>query len=502
MRPRDSPLRSAEIYSSRTDQWTLFHPMPKALMGMAVVTVDNSIWIFGGLTRGSEGSSIEDGTYVFDPRMNAAEIYSSRTDQWTLFHPMPKALMGMAVVTVDNSIWIFGGLTRGSEGSSIEDGTYVFDPRMNATSSVSLVLHCQRLRSASLTRASSVLTSPLVNAIGFANPRNAGNSRKRYRTNCREALTVVNAHHVTEVVERFPLPVGSKVYLMRGQTTFNNPCEEVITFNHSQHRFLKVTDTPKTLMRFAAVLLPRGSMVLRRHPLGHHNFCVHLQPNGAKCQRQRSVRVPDHVCTRIAGGARKWPQQATADDRETTPIKLTLKRRLSLGLRITPKLMSSGFPQLKQMQQPGDPRFPLILVIGGLDPRNPLDSGTTVLKYHPLIEDRWTLVNLMPELRSYHGAAHINDTIFVAGTSPLMLAASGGHLRVAQMLMDHGADPNQQNIYGNTALDIATACSNMEAAEYLRSITQLASSQEYNPTIGDVFSAISEESFSSGAEGL
>nr|XP_037284051.1 alpha-scruin-like [Rhipicephalus microplus] len=214
-----------EIYSSRTDQWTLFHPMPKALMGMAVVTVDNSIWIFGGLTRGSEGSSIEDGTYVFDPRMNAplrsAEIYSSRTDQWTLFHPMPKALMGMAVVTVDNSIWIFGGLTRGSEGSSIEDGTYVFDPRMNA---------------------------------------------------------------------------------------------------------------------------------------------------------------------------------------------------LSLGLRITPKLMSSGFPQLKQMQQPGDPRFPLILVIGGLDPRNPLDSGTTVLKYHPLIEDRWTLVNLMPELRSYHGAAHINDTIFVAGS--------------------------------------------------------------------------------------
>ncbi|XP_075733635.1 uncharacterized protein LOC119176373 isoform X2 [Rhipicephalus microplus] len=88
--------------------------------------------------------------------------------------------------------------------------------------------------------------------------------------------------------------------------------------------------------------------------------------------------------------------------------------------------------------------------------------------------------------------ASVNQVLLATGTSPLMLAASGGHLRVAQMLMDHGADPNQQNIYGNTALDIATACSNMEAAEYLRSITQLASSQEYNPTIGDVFSAISE----------
>ncbi|KAL3207114.1 hypothetical protein MRX96_010433 [Rhipicephalus microplus] len=108
------------------------------------------------------------------------------------------------------------------------------------------------------------------------------------------------------------------------------------------------------------------------------------------------------------------------------PIEYSfLETKLSLGLRITPKMMSSGFPQLKQMQQPGDPRLPLILVIGGLDPRNPLDSGTTVLKYHPLIVDRWTLVNLMPELRSYHGAAHINDTIFVAGGCSTFYRKSG-----------------------------------------------------------------------------
>ncbi|XP_075733637.1 beta-scruin-like [Rhipicephalus microplus] len=108
------------------------------------------------------------------------------------------------------------------------------------------------------------------------------------------------------------------------------------------------------------------------------------------------------------------------------PIEYSfLETKLSLGLRITPKMMSSGFPQLKQMQQPGDPRLPLILVIGGLDPRNPLDSGTTVLKYHPLIVDRWTLVSLMPELRSYHGAAHINDTIFVAGGCSTLNRKSG-----------------------------------------------------------------------------
>ncbi|XP_075530870.1 ankyrin repeat and SAM domain-containing protein 6-like isoform X7 [Dermacentor variabilis] len=86
----------------------------------------------------------------------------------------------------------------------------------------------------------------------------------------------------------------------------------------------------------------------------------------------------------------------------------------------------------------------------------------------------------------------VNQVLLATGTTPLMLAASGGHLRVAQMLKDHGADPNQQDFYGKTALDVATACSNMEVAEYLRSMTQLMSNQEYNPTITDIFKAIAE----------
>lgn len=86
----------------------------------------------------------------------------------------------------------------------------------------------------------------------------------------------------------------------------------------------------------------------------------------------------------------------------------------------------------------------------------------------------------------------VNQALLATGTTPLMLAASSGHLRVAQMLKDHGADPNQQDFYGKTALDVATACSNMEVAEYLRSMTQMTLNQEYNPTIIDVFKAIAE----------
>ncbi|XP_075737389.1 beta-scruin-like [Rhipicephalus microplus] len=76
--------------------------MPKALMGMAVVTVDNSIWIFGGLTRGSEGSSIEDGTYVFDPRMNA----------WINHSPMTMKRAFASAVSMQRDIWLVGGIVH------------------------------------------------------------------------------------------------------------------------------------------------------------------------------------------------------------------------------------------------------------------------------------------------------------------------------------------------------------------------------------------------------
>ncbi|KAK8770150.1 hypothetical protein V5799_013386 [Amblyomma americanum] len=83
----------------------------------------------------------------------------------------------------------------------------------------------------------------------------------------------------------------------------------------------------------------------------------------------------------------------------------------------------------------------------------------------------------------------VNQVLLATGASPLMLAASGGHLRAAQVLMHHRANPNQNNFYGQTALDVATACAKMEVAEYLRSIAQVAQ-QEHNPNVTDIFDAI------------
>ncbi|KAH7964240.1 hypothetical protein HPB51_027522 [Rhipicephalus microplus] len=92
----------AEIYSSKTNQWTLVHPMPKALMGVAAVMVDNSIWIFGGLARDSEGSSIEDSTYVFDPR----------TDAWVTHTPLTMKTAFASAVSMQRDIWLVGGIVN------------------------------------------------------------------------------------------------------------------------------------------------------------------------------------------------------------------------------------------------------------------------------------------------------------------------------------------------------------------------------------------------------
>lgn len=55
------------------------------------------------------------------------------------------------------------------------------------------------------------------------------------------------------------------------------------------------------------------------------------------------------------------------------------------------------------------------------------------------------------------------------GTTPLMMAARGNHLEAAKVLLKNGADPNLRNEWGKTALDWALSKKNTEFAELLRS---------------------------------
>ncbi|KAH7978700.1 hypothetical protein HPB49_006397 [Dermacentor silvarum] len=93
-------LPSTEVYSTKADQWTLVHPMPVGLMGMAAVTLDNRIWILGGVTRDYNGSNLQDSTYIFDPQ----------TDTWVTHSPMPKKRAFCSAVPLQRDIWLVGGI--------------------------------------------------------------------------------------------------------------------------------------------------------------------------------------------------------------------------------------------------------------------------------------------------------------------------------------------------------------------------------------------------------
>ncbi|XP_077553717.1 alpha-scruin-like [Haemaphysalis longicornis] len=101
-----------------------------------------------------------------------------------------------------------------------------------------------------------------------------------------------------------------------------------------------------------------------------------------------------------------------------------LKTKSVLGLRATPDVLSAGLRSLQQSRQPCDPGCPVILTLGGLDPKNPLSSGSAVLRYHPF-KDRWTLVNTMPEPRNYHAVAHLDRTLFVTGGYSTLIRKNG-----------------------------------------------------------------------------
>lgn len=59
-------------------------------------------------------------------------MYYRKADQWAMIHPMPASLMGMSATTLEGRVWIFGGLGRSKQGSTLQDSVYVFNPRTDS----------------------------------------------------------------------------------------------------------------------------------------------------------------------------------------------------------------------------------------------------------------------------------------------------------------------------------------------------------------------------------
>lgn len=147
----------------------------------------------------------------------------------------------------------------------------------------------------------------------------------------------------------------------------------------------------------------------------------------------------------------------------------TVPAHLSKGkLRVFYKI-SSGFPPYDAVEfnladfinSVADRKAVVVQVPGKDGTLNPM-TGRDAILYCAIVNDTDRLRLLLAE------GHDIKSAIGDQGLTLLHHAAFQGHLKVAELLLQSGADINARNAMGRTALDIATANGQTEMAKMLR----------------------------------
>ena len=88
-----------EVYDIDTDSWEILAPLPLALHHPAMTATDDAVYLSGGYN----GST-------FTPTVTAVWQYTPSDDEWLQLTDMPAPRAGHAMVTLDNHLYIIGGV--------------------------------------------------------------------------------------------------------------------------------------------------------------------------------------------------------------------------------------------------------------------------------------------------------------------------------------------------------------------------------------------------------
>src|SRR5262249_30888035 len=146
-------IQRNQVYDPTTDRWADLAPLPEPRDHLAVATVNDKMYVFGGFARSihaepgagayevdpaknawrtlasmkepraAAGAAVVDGKiHVFGGRGNednvtftTHEVYDPATNTWKSAAPMPRARDHMTVVAVDGKIHVIGGRTHGPQ---------------------------------------------------------------------------------------------------------------------------------------------------------------------------------------------------------------------------------------------------------------------------------------------------------------------------------------------------------------------------------------------------
>lgn len=97
----DNVLNIVEEYDPATDTWATKTPMPTARYRFSASALDDKIYTIGGQLSATEGTL----------QGNMVEEYDPATDSWATKTPITYHRVGMSTVTVNNKIFMIGGLS-------------------------------------------------------------------------------------------------------------------------------------------------------------------------------------------------------------------------------------------------------------------------------------------------------------------------------------------------------------------------------------------------------
>ena len=165
-----------EVYDPSTDTWTTKAPIPKAASYYSSAVIDDKIYIFSQIFNQNDGT-YESLTQIYDPNTDAwsngnpppyavdmagsaaiansdfkriyviggrssslqvahNQIYDPATDSWSIGAPLPTPRYGLAVCSLNNKIYTFGGYQGAFVGVSLRANNEQYDPSKDITSPV------------------------------------------------------------------------------------------------------------------------------------------------------------------------------------------------------------------------------------------------------------------------------------------------------------------------------------------------------------------------------
>ena len=111
-------LKTNEGYDPITDTWTSKNSMPTARHHTASTAIDGKIYVIGG-------RSVANSTMI---NLNVNEMYDPEKNAWLSLEPMPSKRSGIAMASINNTIFVFGGEDADGEDPITYHNNEKYDP--------------------------------------------------------------------------------------------------------------------------------------------------------------------------------------------------------------------------------------------------------------------------------------------------------------------------------------------------------------------------------------